>query len=119
MRMWYLLTAWMPVSLLVVVSSCSAMPARADLSAEQVLTRCQKAYGSLKTYKGTSSVVTKSDIGGMKLTFNSSARIQFARPGRIRVDGNLMVPMMPQNKFAFVSDGKRTWVTEVTDASKW
>jgi hypothetical protein len=90
--------------------------ASADLTGAQVLERCQKAYGAIKTYRGTSNVVTKSDIGGAKMTFNTSAKVQFVRPGKIRVAGTLM---LPGGKFEFVSDGKQTWQTSALTQSKW
>lgn len=109
---------WLGAVALVAITGVAALPVRAELTAAQVLERCEKAYGSLKSYKGTSRVETKGDISGMKMTFNTSAKIQFVSPGKIRVEGTMMTPMMP-GRFAFVSDGTHTWETEVSDASKW
>src|SRR5438067_9758564 len=73
----------------------------AQLTATQVLDRSKKTYDTLKSYKGTSTVVANSTMGGMKQTFNTSAAVLFTRPGKIRVDGNLMMA----GKYAIVSDG--------------
>src|SRR5258708_25554694 len=89
--------------------------ASVELTGDQVLDRCQKAYAALKSYRGTSTVVTKGDINGMKITFNTSAKIKFVRPAKIRVDGTLM----SMGTFEFVSDGKQTWQTSMLTGSKW
>lgn len=92
-----------------------ALRASADLTAAQVLDRSKNAYASLKSYKGTSKVVTNSTIGGMKQTFNTSAVIEFVRPGRIRVEGTLMM----SGNYTIVSDGTHTWQTTIGGTSKW
>jgi len=92
-----------------------ALPAKAELTGTQVLTRCRQAYDSLKSYSGTTQVVTKSSMGGMNTTYNTKATVQFVRPGKIRVEGTLMT----EGRFAFVSDGKKTWQTSILSQGKW
>lgn len=91
------------------------LPAKAELTGAQILTRCRQAYDSLKSYSGTTQVVTKSSMGGMNTTYNTKATVQFVRPGKIRVEGTLMT----EGRFAFVSDGKTTWQTSILSSEKW
>ncbi len=92
-----------------------APPANAELTGAQVLTKCKQAYDSLKSYSGTTQVVTKSSVGGMNTTYHTKATVQFVRPGKIRVEGTLMT----EGRFAFVSDGKTTWQTSILSSEKW
>ena len=95
---------------------CPNFRSGADLTAPQVLERCKKAYGALKSYKGTTLVVTKATIGGTKQTFATSANIEFVRPGKIRVEGK----MMTMGGFIFISDGAQTWQkTQIMNGGKW
>jgi hypothetical protein len=82
------------------------------LSAKDILAKSEAAYAAVKTYVGTTTVRTKSDIGGVKLEQVSTSKITFARPGKVRIEGrtashNAAVQGGPP--FMIVSDGKTTW----------
>lgn len=82
-----------------------AAQAQAELSAEQVLQKLALAYLNLKSYVGTSAVISTADFGDKKLTQTASAQIQFARPGKFYINGL----DTGGNKFGIVSDGERDW----------
>jgi outer membrane lipoprotein-sorting protein len=92
-----------------------APPASADLTGAQVLQRCERAYKSLKSYSGTTRVLTKAAINGTNATYNTMATIQFVRPGKIKVEGTLMTA----GRFAFISNGTDTWQTSFMSGGRW
>ena len=103
------------VAVSIALASLSVCSASAELTAEQVLSRCKRAYNSCKTYSGTTRVMTKGDIGGMKQSYNTSANIQFTRPRKIRVEGTLM----STGTFIFVSDGNNTCESSTLSGGTW
>lgn len=93
--------------LLLCFGVCLPQPAGADaLTSGQVIQRCEKAYGALQTYQVTVNVTTTSTImKGNPHVSQTSARIMFARPNKIRAAGVTMFG----SQFAYVSNGAATY----------
>ena len=103
------------VAVYVALASVSVASARADLTAPNIIEHCRQAYKALKSYHGTTRVLTKHSSGGVDGSYSTMATVQFVRPGKIRVDGTLM----SSGRFAFVSDGSHTWETSIGNVEKW
>jgi outer membrane lipoprotein-sorting protein len=82
------------------------LPAHAELSGPQVMERCRKAYEALKSYHGVSRVHSIIKVSGKPSTYDTHATIQFARPGKIHVEG---ITMFGASSYAYLSDGETTW----------
>ena len=86
----------------------------AELTAEQILEKSEAAYLALKSYEGTTTVNSVIDAGSLKMEQTAAAKITFARPGKIRIEGTTTgtkspaLPRMAGNPYAIVSDGKRS-----------
>jgi outer membrane lipoprotein-sorting protein len=93
-----------------------APQASAELTGAQVLQRCERTYRSLKSYRGTTRVLTRGMFSGENATYKTHAIVQYVKPGKIRVEGALMDAAGP---FAFVSDGRSTWQTAIGEAGVW
>ena len=75
------------------------------LTPTQIIAHSRKAYGALQSYQGTTSVSGQSVTAeGKTATYHTSAKILFARPGKIRAEGK----DSGGNPFAYVSDGVTT-----------
>src|SRR5262245_59663096 len=70
-----------------------------------VLERCKRSYEGLQSYDGVTRVTGHSSTGGQRRDYNVSARIRYAAPGRIRVEGSLM----DAGTYQYLSDGRQTW----------
>ncbi len=103
------------IALSVVSIWSTGSPAKADMTASQIVDRCKSTYSSLKSYSGTTNVVSKSTIGGVNTTYNTTATVQFVRPGKIKVE----IPRTDPDKYAFLSDGTKTWQTISSSPAKW
>ena len=97
------------VTLIIALTPITAIRARADLTGQQILQKCQQAYKSLKSYRGKTTVASgdSPDI--------TSASVEYVHPGKIRVDGTLT----ESGTFAFVSDGLHTWEKSSLSDGKW
>ncbi len=90
----------------------------AELTAEQILEKSEAAYLALKSYEGTTTVNSVIDVGSLKVEQTATAKITFARPGKIRIEGkttgqkSAALPGMAGNNYAIVSDGKRVWLNK-------
>jgi hypothetical protein len=86
-----------------------------ELTAEQILEKSAAAYLALKSYEGTTTVNNTIDTGGLMVEQTATAKITFARPGKIRIEGKTAgwkspgLPEMPGQSYAIVSDGKGAW----------
>ncbi len=88
------------------------------LTAAQIAERCRQTYANLKTYQGTSTVNAHSIIGGTPYDFQSSASVQFVRPGKISAQGT----DTSGHPFGYVSDGvttEQTYPTVVNWGHSW
>lgn len=87
------------------------------LTGREVAERCRAAYTALQTYQVTSAVTVHSVEGpsGKVEDEHASAVIQFARPGKIHVEG-LDTEAKP---FAYVSDGLTTFQTDSPKSGSW
>ena len=87
------------------------------LTAAQIAARCRAAYAALKSYRGTSTVTSRSMAvaDGKTSEYHTSADIQFVRPGRIHVEG----ADMSGHPFAYVSDGTATAEQDSTNKGVW
>ena len=56
----------------------AAIPARADLTGQQIINRCRQAYAALKSYQGTT--ILSSSRGA------ATQHVDFERPGKTRVE---------------------------------
>ncbi len=76
------------------------------LTAVQIAARSRAAYAALSSYEVTANVAEQGLFAAPAMTQNyqTSATIQFARPGKIRTEGKAM----DGSPFAYVSDGART-----------
>lgn len=99
-----------------VIAGCKSSESIPLLTGDELAKRCQGAYAALDSYSGTTTVVTSGTVGGTPCKFETSARIQFVRPRKVRIEGNTMVPNV---NFSIVSDGERTWATSIADPEKW
>jgi outer membrane lipoprotein-sorting protein len=84
----------------------------AEMSASDVINKSEAAYAAVKTYVGTTTVRTKADVGAIQLDQISTAKINFMRPGKVRIEGRTAsrdVSGKDGHPFAIVSDGKTTW----------
>src|SRR6185369_6349471 len=82
------------------------------MSASDVINRSEAAYAAVKTYVGTTTMRMKTDIGGKTMDKVSTAKVTFARPGKVRIDGKsglLDFTGKGGKPFAIVSDGTKTW----------
>jgi outer membrane lipoprotein-sorting protein len=86
------------------------------MSGQELAKRIKDAYASVKSYSGTTRASTSMAFNGSPSKMDSSATIQYARPGKFRVDGMLM---MSTQKFAIVSDGSQTWMSSIRDSEIW
>ncbi len=86
------------------------------LTAVQVAERCRAAYAALQTYQVTSTVTQHSVFSatGKAEDEQTSAVIQFARPGKFHVEG----ADSDKNPFAYLSDGSTT-VQKNLSTSGW
>ena len=101
---------------LVLLAGLTAMPSQfvaaqtAEPSASDVIGKAEAAYAAVKTYTGATTVKSTSEVGGAKVTMTATAKLNFVRPGKVRIDGKTSstngVGGLP---FAIVSDGKTTW----------
>jgi len=89
--------------------------AGAEMTSAQILEKCRQTYRTMKSYSGTTNVITKRGVRGSETVYNTSATVEFVRPGKIRVDGTTMAP----SKFCIVSDGQNTWQTSIVNPAKW
>jgi len=85
--------------------------------ATQIAERCKNAYTALISYQVTSSVVTRGIIAAnpQPHIYNTSATIQFVKPGKIHVEGT----DMSGYPFAYISDGVGTEETDMTQEGRW
>lgn len=74
---------------------------QATPTAQQVAERCRAAYTALTSYQGTTAVENHSLVAGVRHDSQTSASIQFARPGKIRTVATTEGGQI----FAYVSDG--------------
>ncbi|MGC8784722.1 MAG: LolA family protein [Armatimonadota bacterium] len=100
------------------------MPPKA-LTAEEIIQRCVRTYGSVRSFTGRALVSSSVTMPGQpKAQMRAEARIAFVRPGKLRVDGVTSLGGR-DNTYLVVSDGKRSWlkasflpkVEETTDVS--
>ncbi len=89
-------------------------PATADpkLSADEILQKSDAAYAAVKTYVGATTVSSSADFGGRKLDQVSIAKVTFARPGKLRIEGMTATNTatgIGGHPFAVISDGRTTW----------
>lgn len=94
-------------ALAVCISVSTGLSARAQSpeprsEGEQVLLKSEQAYRSLKSYLGTSAVISVIDFGDHKLLDTASADIEFSRPGKLHIYGG---------GFSIISDGQKTWIS--------
>jgi len=75
-----------------------------DMTAEEILDNSEAAYVALRSYEGTTTVNSTIDTGSQKCEQTATAKITFARPGKIRIEGKTA----RSNPYAIVSDGKGT-----------
>lgn len=75
-------------------------------NAAEIATRCRTAYAALSSYEVTSTVAAQSVTvaDGTAQKYQTSANIQFVRPGKIHTSGK----DTSGGVFAYVSDGSRT-----------
>ncbi len=87
------------------------------LTGREVAERCRAAYTALKTYQITSAVTVHSveSPSGKVEDGHASAVIQYARPGKIHVEG-LDTDAKP---FAYISDGLTTVETDSPKSGPW
>jgi len=87
------------------------------LTGREVAERCRAAYTALQSYQVTSAVTVHSVEGpsGKVEDEHASAVIQYARPGKIHVEG-LDTQAKP---FAYVSDGSATVETDSPKQGPW
>jgi len=87
------------------------------LTGREVAERCRAAYTALQTYQVTSAVTVHSveSPSGKVEDEHASAVIQYARPGKIHVEG-LDTEAKP---FAYVSDGLTTVQTDSPKQGSW
>jgi outer membrane lipoprotein-sorting protein len=88
------------------------VPVEEELSASDVLMKCEAAYAGVKTYVGTTTVRTKSDIDGRAWESIATAKITFMRPGKILIEGRTASREPSGNggdPFSLVSNGQKTW----------
>lgn len=87
------------------------------LTGLEVAKRCRAAYAALQTYQVTSAVTVRTveSPSGKAEDEHASAVIQFARPGKIHVEG-LDTQAKP---FAFISDGSATVQTDSPKQGPW
>lgn len=109
------------VAVLLAVALCGrAGRAAEEPTGPEILQKCAAAYAALHSYVGmtaTSSTITMLPAAGgpaagagtraNTLTQTASARIQFSRPGKFRVEGLDTGGLA----FAIVSDGKKNWLS--------
>lgn len=84
----------------------------AEMSATDIIKKSEAAYAAVKTYVGTTTVRTKAEIGETKLDQVSLAKVTFARPGKVRIEGKTAsggVLGQGGHPFAIISDGTKTW----------
>lgn len=84
-----------------------------QLTGEQIVAKCRKAYNALKSYTGTTQVKVKSTREGKITRFQTSANIQFVKPKKILVQGKTM---RGQN-FGYLAEG--TTARNVSPARTW
>jgi len=85
------------------------------LTASQIADRCREAYSQLRAYRVTSTVDTiGTDVDNTTRKYQTSAEIQFVRPGKIAVAGK----DLRGRAFAYVSDGVGTEETFM-GANNW
>lgn len=75
------------------------------LTGPDVLERCKRAYEALQSYEGVTRLTAHANVGGRRQDYNLSARIRYAAPGRLRVEGSLM----DAGTYQYLSDGRRAW----------
>lgn len=81
--------------------------APAEMTGEQVLRQSAAVYATLKQYAGTTTVTAHVRGSGQEITQAATAKITFARPDQVRIDGT----MVSGDAFSITSDGKKTWVS--------
>ncbi len=85
------------------------------LTPTQIIAHSRQAYGALQSYQGTTSVSGQSVTAeGKTATHHTSAKILFARPGKIRAEGK----DSGGNPFAYVSDGV-TMAEQIASKGVW
>lgn len=109
--------------LLACVLAAGASPATA-ISGPQVLSRCEKAYRAIRSYQGTTQISSRSSRpGGPVQVMSTHARIRYARPGKIRVEGTF--PSFPGSKetvpctFTIASNGIQTSERWTVEGNVW
>ena len=79
-----------------------------DLSGAELLERAEAAYDALRSYSGTSAVISVSNRSGSARASTASAKIQFARDMGLRTEG---LAAGGGGKIALVSDLKQMWTS--------
>lgn len=88
----------------------------------EVLGRCEEAYRSLDSYQGVTRIFQKSNRpGGRVYKASTHARIWYARPGNIRIEGTLPrdYASFHRGTFAIVSDGANTFRRWTVKCNLW
>ena len=91
--------------LLIAVVVVSHVVTAADMKPADIIAKSEAAYAAVKSYEGTTTVRSKSEIGDSKLDQTATAKITFVRPGKMRIEGK----DTGSRPYAIISDGKDTW----------
>ena len=115
------LTAWLRCAnqsgvkslwLFVAMAACFGVVSAAELSPADLVKKSEAAYAAVKTYVGTTTVHMTADRTGIPHESFSSAKVTFARPGKVRIEGRTSseaVAGKGGHPFTIVSDGETTW----------
>lgn len=85
------------------------VPVTAQKNVDEILLMSEAAYAALTTYIGTTIVEDHLETDVMKLEKTATAKIVFARPGRINIQGKIETGMFPAQTFEIISNGNITW----------
>jgi hypothetical protein len=91
------------------VGACSS--GSSELSGPELIVKCQKAYASLKSYEGTTEVVTSMTVNGAPFKTQASAHVRFLRPAMLRVEADT-TGFFPRH-YGIVSTATETWMTKI------